>query len=93
TPAPRHAVRARHAPPAARAALPQPAPRAAIIAAPAESVPPPPLPHITESPELIQIRADIAARKRRIDSLAQLVDSLRITSHATQPRATTPPSP
>jgi hypothetical protein len=31
-----------------------------------------------ESPELAQIRAEIAARKRRVDSLGQLVDSLRL---------------
>jgi hypothetical protein len=72
-------------PPIARTPEQQPAPIPAAA---------PPLPHITESPELIQIRADIAARKHRIDSLAQLVDSLRITAHATQPHSpVTVPTP
>jgi hypothetical protein len=71
--------RVRRAPP-----VPKPAPtpleppaRATVIAPGAVPIPqpsPPPL----ESPELLQIRAEIAARKRRVDSLGQIVDSLRL---------------
>jgi hypothetical protein len=53
-----------------------------------------PAPKVPDSPDLLQIRAEIAARKHRIDSLAQLVDSLRITSHVTAPRTpVTVPTP
>jgi hypothetical protein len=62
------------------------APPVSTLPAAATPAPTPvPPPHVPESPELLQIRAEISARKHRVDSLAQLVDSLRITQHATQP--------
>jgi hypothetical protein len=67
---------------------PTPAVTPAPVPTPVAAAPlaPPP-----ETAEERQIRAEIAARKHRVDSLAQLVDSLRITQHATQPHAPVTP--
>jgi hypothetical protein len=65
---------------------------ATVVAPGAAPVPTPTAPPPTESPELLQIRAEIAARKHRIDSLNQVMDSLRLLpARAPAPLPASPP--
>jgi hypothetical protein len=84
-----HAARPRRAP----RPVPPPSVAPATVVAPGTAPVPQPAAPPTESPELLQIRAEIAARKRRVDSLGQIVDSLRLLPMRPPPAASpTPPT-